>query len=374
MQPPTDQTKKTDQQTKSDQADQTRADALDDALDRLSGYSFADGPGMAAHGTMGAEALSAAGHDHAVANWVEGYKTRHEPIPAPPLTDRLDPADPTSWQEALGDPSRLSDWHDLFSRQLEDQRWQEVVSSWGPRLLPGYGGAFTHGLIRTAHAVRGLESGRAPSSLRIDELAKGLAYWAGTYKALPGRPSLQGGRSLGEALAGIPRPEQAWTPIEAGMFARIHELDGFTEAVEALGPPPSIDDALSDLTATFARMMLANPDVHPFGLVHALTPVAGARTLLPYLPTVSIEQLYAQLWHVDAAITASFVPSTSDDLTRALEQDAPPPPDELAGRAAEHGDPHVVKFTEACTREDALRPDPNYLLAARHVADRTPAW
>lgn len=364
----------TDQDQASDDIGQARADALDDALERLSDYSFTDGPGLAAHGTMGAEALSAAGHDDHVANWVEGYKTRHEPIAAPTPIDRLDPDDPTSWQEALGDPSRVSDWRDMFSQQLEDQPWPEVVSSWGPRLLPGYGGAFTHGLIRTAHAVRGLEAGPAPSELRIDELAKGLAYWAGTYKALPGRPSLHGSRSLDEALAGIPRPGRAWTPIEAGTFARIHELDGFTEAVEALAPPPSIDDALSDLTATFARMMLANPDVHPFGLVHALTPVAGARTLLPYLPTVSIEQMYAQLWHVDAAITAGFVPSTTGELTRALEQGAPPAPDELAARAAEHGDPHVVKFTEACTRENALRPDPTYLLAARHVADRTPAW
>ena len=44
----------------------------------------------------------------------------------------------------------------------------------------------------------------------------------------------------------------------------------------------------------------------PIGLVHAVTRVAGARTLLGYLPTVSIEQMYAQLWQLDAANPAGF--------------------------------------------------------------------
>lgn len=33
---------------------------------------------------------------------------------------------------------------------------------------------------------------------------------------------------------------------------------------------------------------------------------------------------------------------------------------ETSARAVEHQDPHVVKFTEACAREYALRPDPVY--------------
>ncbi len=41
-----------------------------------------------------------------------------------------------------------------------------------------------------------------------------------------------------------------------------------------------------------------------------------------------------------------------------------PPLDELGARAVEHGDEHVIKFTEACLREYALRPDPRYPAAA----------
>jgi hypothetical protein len=353
-----------------------RADALDDALDRLSRYAYVDGPGLATHGPMGAEALSSLGHDDLVTQWVEQYKVRHQVIPAPSRTARLDPGDESSWRIALGDPSRLSDWAALFAGELKDRPWPEVIAAWVPRLLPGYAGAFTHGLIRTAHAVRAAQTTADPSPLAVAELAKALAYWAGSYKTLPGRPTLGGARSLDEAVARLPRPQDPWTPIEAGMFSRIGELRDFGDAVEALGPPASIDDALSDLTSTFARMMLANPDAQPIGLVHAVTPVAGARTLLGYLPTVSIEQMYARLWQVDAAIAAGFtrVPNSGAGM-RADRQDveAPSPP-ELVARATEHKDPHVVKFTEACLREHALRADPAYLLAAQHVIDKTPAW
>lgn len=369
MQSPTDLT-----HAPPEPASPKRADAIADALDRLSAYAYVDGPGMATHGPMGAEALSTLGHDDLVAAWVEEYKARHEVIAAPPTTDRLDPDDDGNWRSALGDPGRVSDWAELFTHQLQDQPWQDVVASWIPRLLPGYAGAFTHGLIRTSHAVRALRSTVEPAPLVTAELAKALAYWAGSYKALPGRPLLQGPRSLDEAVDGLPRPPQPWTPIEAGQFSRVHELPDFPQAVEALAPPASVDDALSDLTVTFARMMLANPDVHPFGLVHAITPVAGARTLLSYLPTISSEQVYTQLWHVNAAITSGFISRPASQARPALDDRDAPTPGELVARAAEHRDPHVVKFTEACIRETALRPDPAYLLAARHVIETTPPW
>ena len=38
-------------------------------------------------------------------------------------------------------------------------------------------------------------------------------------------------------------------------------------------------------------------------------------------------------------------------------------------RAVATGDEHAIKFTEACVREDALNPEPVYLMAARHATD-----
>jgi len=53
-------------------------------------------------------------------------------------------------------------------------------------------------------------------------------------------------------------------------------------------------------------------------------------------------------------------------------RDAPTAAD-VSARAGEHQDPHVIKFAEACARENALRPDPVYMLAAQHVLEHMPS-
>lgn len=358
----------------------TRTDALDDALDRLAGYAYLDGAGFACHGPMGAEALTALGHDSAVGGWVEAYKSAHAPIEAPPPVAAIDPGQDGSWRPALGDFSRVSDWAEMFHRELQEQPWPAVLRTWLPRLLPGYGGGLTHGLLRTAHGVRALPREGSPSPLALDELAKGLAAWAAWFHPLPGRPEPRGPLPLDQAIARLPRPADPWSPIEAGMFSRLDELAGFPAAVDALEPPGDVDEALSDLTAAMCRILVARPDVVQQGLVHAVTPVAAVRTLLPFVPDGPAERVHAWMWQVDAAIVSGFVaaPTPSGEGPRPAdaeaEADAEAVPDrgDLAARAAEHGDPHVVKFTEACLREHARRPDPVYLLAAEALHRRTP--
>jgi hypothetical protein len=106
--------------------------------------------------------------------------------------------------------------------------------------------------------------------------------------------------------------------------------------------------------------------------VHTVTPIAAARTLKPYLPDTPHFELAAHLWHVGAAITVAFTP-TSPVATEPVELE-PQPVDDLLAQAAEHGDPHVLKFTDACAREHAINPEPVYLAAAAHVARQLPAW
>ncbi len=352
----------------------TRTDALHEALDRLGGYDYIDGVGFACHGTMGAEALSSLGHDDLVPSWVDAYTARNAPIPAPPRTDRIDPADERSWRPALGDLSRVSDWAVMFREALWNEPWPAVVGRWAPRLLPGYGGGLTHGLLRVAHAVRAMPGGHTASSLLLDELAKGLAAWAASYTVLPGTPVLDGDLGPDEAIARLPRPREAWSPIEAGTFSRLNEVAGYPAAVAALGPPADVHEGLSELTAAFCRTMLAYPDALPQGLVHAVTPIAAARSLVPCLPAASVDALYTRAWQVGAAIVVGFTPPPRRDRPTRVPDRAPLRPDELIARAVEHRDTHVVKFTEACAREHALRPDPVYLYAAQHLIERTPPW
>jgi hypothetical protein len=350
----------------------TRSDAVNEALERLEDYAYLDAPGFACHGPMGAETLSHLGHDDLVSGWVEGYRKRYDPLPAPPGRDRLDASDSKALCSALGDASRLSDWAAMFREELWNRPWQDVVRHWAPQLLAGYGGALTHGLIRTAHAVRALPANGKPSTLMLDELARGLALWAGTYKVLPGTPRSRGPLTPSEAMAALPRPPEPWPIFEAGTFAHIDELEGFPEATEALGPPGAGGDPLGALSAQFCEMILVNQGVFAVPLVHTVTPIAAARTLMPYIPAVTVNDLYTQLWHVGAGITVSFTPPGG---RRAPDSDTEPAnPDALLARAVAHQDPHALKFSEACVGEHTLNPDPVYLLAARHVLGQLQPW
>ena len=96
--------------------------------------------------------------------------------------------------------------------------------------------AATHGLIRTAHAVRSLAA-EETSRERRAELASGLAYWAARYQAVPGTPTQVPPRLPSDALADVPifpthlrkpRPTSIFSAVAApGWFER--DADGFTD-------------------------------------------------------------------------------------------------------------------------------------------------
>ena len=57
---------------------------------------------------------------------------------------------------ALGRFDRVGDWEHMFRRLLGVRPCHDVVAQWWPRVSPGLFSRLTHGLIRTAHAVRGV--------------------------------------------------------------------------------------------------------------------------------------------------------------------------------------------------------------------------
>ena len=349
-----------------------RQDALNDALERLEGYEYLDLPGpFACHGPMGAETLSTLGYDDLVGDWVEAYKSRHEPLDPFPTLERIDPRDEANWRRALGQVFRANDFAAMFEGELDGEPWQEVLRRWLPRLFEGSAGGLSHGIIRTAHAVRAMPDDVVPSDLTIRELARALGLWAAVYTPLPGHPELKGFLDLDSAIAGLPRPADPWAPIEAGTFSRIGELDRFSGAVEALGRPPGADDALSDLSAAFCRLLLEASDVDPIPLVHTVTPIGATRTLLPYMAEMSSEAVYAHLWHVSAAVVCGFTPASLGRRGEIHDADEIISPIELIARIVEHRDPHVLKFTEVCLSEYWHRSDPVYLIAAEHLLTNT---
>jgi len=205
------------------------------------------------------------------------------------------------------------------------------------------------------------------------ELARSLAFWSALYTPLPGRPQLRGSLDLDQAIAALPRPKDQWAPLEAGTFSRIGELDGFPGAVEALGPPADPVSALSDLSAAVCVVLLSDSSLKPKPLDHTVTPIGAARILAPHLADVPGDELYRQLWQVNAAVLCGFAALPPADASGDADR-KPPSRGELTSRAVDHKDPHVLKFTEVCVREHASSANPIYLLAAESVQKRTPPW
>ena len=276
---------------------------------------------------MAAEALARLGYYDEVDGWVDAniHHRRHGPLPK-----RWQPINGESrddWQEALGDRKRGGDWVELFRRELAETAWRQVLETWWPRMLPGCAGSLTHGLIRTAHAVRSLGAVDEPSKLQIDELARGLAFWATGYSA-------------------------ASAPAEMGKPTHM------TTA--------AVDRALSELTAEYAGHYTAtmpspagsaDPHHHRAGR-HATGP---RRTACRPARGFHCTQWSASIAHSSprsAGVRSTTSPAPAGPGAEPGNFAA------LAAQAVDIGDEHAIKICEAATREHALRPDPRYLTAA----------
>ena len=272
---------------------------------------------------MAAEALARLGYYDEVDGWVDAniHHRRHGPLPK-----RWQPINGESrddWQEALGDRKRGGDWVELFRRELAETAWRQVLETWWPRMLPGCAGSLTHGLIRTAHAVRSLGAVDEPSKLQIDELARGLAFWATGYSSAP---------------AEMGKPTHMTTA--------------------------AVDRALSELTAEYAGHYTATMPSQPVPLIHTITAPAAMRLVLAELPAelhgISLHTMVG----VNRALFATFGGRRSTTSPAPAEPGAEPELAALAAQAVDIGDEHAIKICEAATREHALRPDPRYLTAA----------
>lgn len=355
----------------------TYADAVLDALDRLDDLGPEIGEAeFVNHGPMAAEALAALGHGAEVDTWVQAWRAARPFHEAPPPAFDLDGTDELSWRAALGDHRKLGSWEGLFRRELAEASWREVLERWWPRLIPGLFTRVTHGLIRTAHAVRSLASTTNVGAAQHTELARALAMWASRFTALPGTVHLTGQADVTSAVAALPRhrldptEQLPWTETTRHRLSHPDQLPGYLPALDALRS----DDPqwlITELTTEFAGVYQAHDEVFPVPLVHAVTAPAAVRLVLPHLPAEMHASTIAALWQANVAMLVAFtVDRRGEDtaITTAIESD-PPPFDELIARAVEHGDDHVIKFTEACSREHALRPDPRFP-AAVHAAQR----
>lgn len=274
--------------------------------------------------------------------------------------------DPDDWRDGLGDISRVADWIDYFRDALAEAPWREVVATWWPRLLPGVSAAATHGVIRTAHAVRALDDAETP--LRRDELARALGYWSAAYQPLPGSAALDGRLSLSHALSRMPRLTEGVPGIIIDHLRALDRLDGFEEGVRSLAPPADPIAAMDDLIIEFARVFIRYGRRDTIAFVHAVTAPVAVRSVMTVVPAELHRRTYDLLWQTCAGIFAAF--ARGPEPVDPPADPAPMTEPQLIERAVATGDEHVIKMIEACLRQYRLTPEPVLLNAAALSIDR----
>jgi hypothetical protein len=319
--------------------------ALDDALDAIAPYGIELKNGNSNHAPMVAEALCALGYPEAVMPWLARYRERMQPRPAAGEPIRRD-----GWQGALGSRKRLSDWALFFADELEDAPWPTVLDRWVARLAPGFCAAATHGPIRVGHAVRGLAERSTPSRRR--ELADALAGWAATWQQLPaGDGAAQPRLSPREAIARVPvvPPAQRRSGNIVAALAVLDELPQFASVIDLIDTTGAVAPQIAELTELFTRVYLANArDIATtIAFIHAVTSHAALGNIVPFIGETTAREALRHAWQTGAALYACYGSGTPmandiepyDGTTEALVE-----------LAIEHGDEHVIKFTEACLK------------------------
>ncbi|HEX2774605.1 MAG TPA: questin oxidase family protein [Micromonosporaceae bacterium] len=314
------------------------------------------------HGPMAVETLIRRGHGDRVHRWLDRYLTRLDERPrgTAAITD-------ATWRNALGDGRRVADWTDYFERQLAERPWREVLAVWWPRLLPGIAAGATHGVIRVGHAVRALLADGSGTGPAVVELGHGLAFWAARYRAVPGAPLPTGEADAMTALHRIPTLTQQEGTL-AGRLARLPGTDGWAGAVASLRAPSTPGDArdlLADLVTAGTVRYLANGHASPVLLVHVATAPNAVWHSLPALPPAYWVPSLAAAWSAVAAVTAAYGSRAGAAPNLGA---VPDDPVTVFDRAAEHGDEHVIKFTDTAVDVYQRTGDPAALQAAARVA------
>ncbi|XQE81188.1 hypothetical protein ACN24L_22750 [Streptomyces microflavus] len=317
----------------------TYTDAVGEALERLRGVGFEHGPRFVNHAPMAAEALAYMGYADDVPRWVDRNLRTHTYHEVPDARWAIDPADPDDWRSALGDFSRVADWTALFERELAQAPWPEVLARWWPRLLPGMSGVLTHGVIRTAHAVRAISRAGEENLAYRRELAQGLGYWAARYA------SHTHGIRPGDEYPGTGDGEQGPRTADADSAAA----------------------ALDGLVAEYAGIYASAPQRHPVPLIHSITGPAAVRLVVEHLPADQRRPSYLVARDVSASMLDWF--STTPVTPNPVGLSGVPDLGEVFATAVAIGDEHAIKLAEVAVRHQALAPDPR-LAAAAHAANQ----
>jgi hypothetical protein len=340
---------------------------LDDALLRFQQVGIEFAGGLANHGPMAAEALGALGHGALIEGLVDVYAPRLPPLEIGSVIPRVERV------AARGNAARMPDWVATYQSEIALRPWRELLAAEVEALLPGLFAGAAHGLLRVAHAVRALDD--EETDVRRRELAFGLAYWAARYQELPGAPSMapepgRGVTATFEAIRAVPASRR-----RPGLFFEaVRALDddaSFARAICAFDPQQSdVSTLLHEICRESALRYLAHPEQR-IAYVHCLTAPSALRLLAHHLAPPVVGRAVGYALQAALALhavshSASARGPTAEEQRQAARVALDPA--EIRYRAACSLEEHAIKFTEACLREHAIRPDAVFPLAAADAA------
>jgi hypothetical protein len=290
---------------------------LDEALERFHLCGCEYGDGIPNYGPMAVESLEVLGHGALVIGLLDVYAPR-----LPPLVEGS-PLGSGERSGALGRYERVGDWLATYERELAESDWRAVVERALEVLAAGVDATAIHGLIRLAHAVRGIET--EENEHRVRELAFGLAYWSARFSP--------------------------------------------TSATDTKVPPARSEsdaggDALAAASLSGAERYLAEPDARAaFSL--GVTGPSALRILSPHLSEQSLQLALVGTLASCPRQTGGAPPQPDPEVARCVES-----LDEIRYRAACSIHEHAITMAEACLRENAINPHATLRLAAADAALR----
>jgi hypothetical protein len=310
------------------------------ALASLAHTSPEYGPALTDHAAMAIEALERL-DPTAIEPFASRYLVRLRPIdrePDPALRGFVDAAT-------------------ALERRIDHEGALAVLAERAPALAERVAGAAFHGLLRVAHAARGLARDDHPA--RRAELARALAYAALRGAVLPHRPhaTQRATLSLSQALAQLdPAPDALVRRpglITPTLFARAaaHPALGAVSAQLRRDADP-VSRALE--LRREAALLLCRGEHGPevtFTLLHAITASEAVLTLARMLSTETAQALVDEASHALLAMRVAFVGALDRPLATTASWA------ELRSRAVASLDDHAIKLAAALDQPEGLDDD-----------------
>ncbi len=285
------------------------------------------GASLSNHLPMTLTALARLGaSDERLAEFAKRYaKKLHAAPPAEPW-----PAG-EAWRALLGQPRAWPAYRTLWREWIDYEGGPDVLAQALPTLMQGAGAAAFHGLIRAASAL---------AANHAEALADALAYWSCRWFACG---AADGAGSNADTAAVLKTLDFA---------AELHDEPLIAQQMAQAAADARFAPALArwrvDAHITLPRLAMLAAERYAaraeFTVLHLVTSAHAVQVLLPWLRA---EERLAALRHYAAAAAAAWA-TLPQDHKGSTPQVSMLPWTEIAARAAQSDDDHVIKLVDSC--------------------------